>query len=105
MSKKIRLGNLGGIDLDQILFWKRLPTISGAQWLKAEYCTLVLYIPGSTIVVMQKNIPGEPVNVTKGINTDNAVVLEKEDFNKFVQSLNKEFPSDIPEDSNLPEEA
>jgi hypothetical protein len=101
MSNKIRLGNLCGIDLDQILAWRRLPTTNGVQWLKAEDCNLMLYIPGSTILVMQKSTSGEVANLSKGTTLHDAVILEKEDFNKLVQSLNKEFRSDIPEDSNL----
>jgi hypothetical protein len=101
MSKKIRLGDLGGIDLDQILAWRRIPTHNAGQWLKSKGCNLRLYIPGSTIVVIQNNAPGEPINESKGITLLDAVVLEKEDFNKLVQHLDEEFPPDITEDSNL----
>jgi hypothetical protein len=101
MSKKVRLGNLGGIDLDQILAWRRIPTHNNGQWLKSKDCNLKLYIPGSTIVVIQKSTPGEPINESKGINLHDELVLEKEDFNKLVQCLDKEFSFDIPEDSNL----
>jgi hypothetical protein len=101
MSKKIRLGDLGGIDLDQILAWRRIPTQNGGPWLKSKDCNLRLYIPGSTIVVIQNNAPGEPPNKSEGINLHDAVVLEKEDFNKLVQHLDEEFPPDITEDSNL----
>jgi hypothetical protein len=101
MSKKIRLGDLGGIDLDQILAWRRIPTHNARQLLKSKDCNLRLYIPGSTIVVIRNNAPGEPINKSEGITLDDAVVLEKGDFNKLVQHLDEEFPPDITENSNL----
>lgn len=101
MSKKIRLGDLGGIDLDQILAWRRIPTHNAGQWLKSKDCNLRLYISSSTIVVIQKSAPGEPFNESKGITLHDEIVLEKEDFNKLVQYLDEEFLPDIAEDSNL----
>jgi hypothetical protein len=78
MSKKIRCGNIG-IDLDQIWFWKRIPSFQGGS-LQSRDEYLNLYTSSDTITI-RKNLPEGETYV------NDQVALEEKDFDKLLQYL------------------
>ena len=99
MSKKIRCGHSFGIDLNQVLFWKRIPSYKKEEGLlgevKIEDGNLKLYISGETIMI-RKRVPNEETNV---MSVMDEVILEEEDFDKLLEYLAKEFSCNLSEKS------
>jgi hypothetical protein len=95
MSKKIRCGHNFGIDLTQVLFWKRIPKYKREGELlgqvEIEDGNLELYISGETIMI-RKKVPNEVINIIQ-----DEVILEEEDFGKLLEYLAEEFPCNLSE--------
>ena len=93
MSKKIRCGNMG-IDLDQIWFWKRIPSFQEEPLQsRDEYLNLHTF---SGTIIIRKIPPGGETYVNDQYANDQ-VALEEKDFDKLLQYLYKEFPDNLSE--------
>ena len=98
MSNKIRWGHSIGIDLNQIWFWKCIPSYNQDGSLKSEAGYLKLCTSTDTIMI-RKFLPEE------GAYPNDDVTLEEKDFNKLLECLAKEFSSNLSEESTLFDDA
>jgi hypothetical protein len=89
MSKKIRCGNIG-IDLNQIWFWKHIPSSQeSAPQSKHEYLNLSTS-SGDTIII-RKILPGGEVY------QNDPITLEEKVFDKLIEYLYEEFSCNLSE--------
>jgi hypothetical protein len=79
MSNKVQYDEDFGLDLDQVVAWKRIPTHLGPALLDRKDWDLELYISGNTILVGKSS-------------------LGEEAFNNLLQDLSKEFPPNSSKD-------
>lgn len=82
MPNKVRYDENFGLNLDEVVAWKRIPTHAGPRILNEEDWDIELYISGNTILVERSS-------------------LSEEAFNSLLQHLLKEFPCNYPEDNAL----
>ena len=93
MSKKIRCGMIG-IDLNQIWFWKLIPSTQGDSLQKGvEF--LKLYSSNDTITI-RKILPEGATYIN-----DEIISLAEKDFNKLLECLDEEFSCNLSEESSL----
>jgi|GEM_PF-2319762 len=77
MPKKVQYDKSFGLDISQVLAWRRLPIHPGSTTLTEEDRDLEVYISGSTIRIEKST-------------------LSEEDFKNLLQSLVEEFsPSNM----------
>jgi len=94
MSNKVRCGHSIGIDLTQIWFWQCIPSLNEDGSFKDETAYLKLCTSSDTIII-EKTFPPE------GGYQNNNVKLEEKDFAKLLKCLEREFSSNLSEDSTL----
>jgi len=58
MLNKVRYNDSYGLDLEQVLAWRRVPPQMGILQTDKEEWNLEVYMPGNTIITFQKSDEG-----------------------------------------------
>ncbi|MEG3941753.1 hypothetical protein QT995_26900 [Microcoleus sp. S36b_A3] len=82
MSNKVQYDEDFGLDLNQVVAWKRIPTYLGPALRDRKDWDLELYLSGNTILVEKSS-------------------LGEEAFNNLLQDLSNEFPPNSSKDGLL----
>lgn len=53
MANKLRFNENYGLDLDQVIGWKRVPTLKADALLPKDYWNLEVYIPGDKMTFVK----------------------------------------------------